>query len=278
MLIGTLQTKTFMDLEIHAILNIKLITMKTSIKLLLNALVILVTVISCGPPEQYEKGMSYYNTQKYDSAMYYFDRLLPDAEEWLDSAKNMKTLCLERMITGHDWLMYNSQLDIYSRDTSLMAKSNKVLEQELMKMIKNDSLVAFYKVFDTYKSRFNSEIMKNVMHSHIDEFLNKHKWKGTGSLSGQTLYFERDEEGANGKSAKTLNGWNKGLTIYKAIAYDKEGIFSMKPRIYRGGGSYFGKGGSVAFKGKDSLKINYGKALHNTVNYFVRDEEIKPVQ
>jgi hypothetical protein len=252
--------------------------MKTPIKLLLNALIILITVISCGPPEQYEKGMSYYNTQKYDSAMYYFDRLLPDAEEWLDSAKNMKTLCLEKMITGHDWVMYNSQLDIYSRDTALMSKSNKVLEQELSKMIKNDSLVAFYKVFDTYKARFNSEIMKTAMHSHMDGFLNTHKWKGTGSLSGQTLYFERDEEGSNGKSAKTLNGWNKGLTIYKAIAYDKEGIFTMKPRIYRGGGSYFGKGASVAFKGKDSLKVNYGKALHNTVNYFVRGDELKPAQ
>jgi hypothetical protein len=59
MLIGTLQTKTFMDLETHAILNIKLITMKTSIKLLLNALIFLITVISCGPPEQCEKGMCY---------------------------------------------------------------------------------------------------------------------------------------------------------------------------------------------------------------------------
>ena len=59
MLIGTLRTTTSMDLEILVILNCKSVTMKTSIKLLLNALIFLITVISCGPPEQYEKGMSY---------------------------------------------------------------------------------------------------------------------------------------------------------------------------------------------------------------------------
>jgi len=64
--------------------------MKTSIKLLLNALVILVTVISCGPPEQYEKGMSYYNIQKYDSAMYYFGR----GDAILTERKRIKKLTL----------------------------------------------------------------------------------------------------------------------------------------------------------------------------------------
>jgi len=59
MLIGTLRTKTSMDLGILVILNCKSVTMKTSIKLLLNALIFLITVISCGPHEQCEKGMCY---------------------------------------------------------------------------------------------------------------------------------------------------------------------------------------------------------------------------
>ena len=53
----------------------------------------------------------------------------------------------------------------------------------------------------------------------------------------------------------------------------------MQPRIFQGDGTYFGKGGSVFLVGKDSLKINYGKALRGKVIYFVRDEKIetKPV-
>jgi len=252
--------------------------MKSKYYLYVFSALIALTIVSCGPPEQYETGMNFYNTQKYDSAMYYFDRLTPDAEEWLDSAKKMKALCLDKMILGHDWVMYNAQLDVYGRDTSLMASSNKTLEQELLKMIRSDSLRAFYKVYDTYNARFNSAIMTSVMNTHVDEFLNKNYWKGTGSLAGQKLYFERDAEGSNGKSGNSLNGWNKGMTIYKAIVYTKEGVFEMKPRIYRGGGSYFGKGGSVMFKGKDSLKINYGKALHNEVSYFLRDGVLSAAQ
>lgn len=45
--------------------------------------------------------MNFYNTQKYDSALYYFDRLLPEDEEWLDSAKLMKKRCFEKMILEH---------------------------------------------------------------------------------------------------------------------------------------------------------------------------------
>ena len=39
--------------------------------LLLSYVFILgVILVSCGPPETYEKGMSYFQVQKYDSAMY----------------------------------------------------------------------------------------------------------------------------------------------------------------------------------------------------------------
>lgn len=252
--------------------------MKHKILPLFSALIFALLIVSCGPPKQYETGMNFYNLQKYDSAMYYFDRLLPDDKEWLDSAKIMKQFCLEKMILRHDWAMYNMQLDLYGRDTSLMRKSNLSLEKELLKMMRSDSLKAYYKVHDSYKNRFSSTVLASVMQTHMDEFLNDNFWKGGKGMAGHKLYFERDKEGSNAKSGKTLNGWTKGMTIYKAIVYDTNGTFSMKPRIYRGYGSYFGKGGSISFQGKDSLKINYGKALRYEKRFFIRDEKYNTAQ
>jgi hypothetical protein len=47
----------------------------------------------------------------------------------------------------------------------------------------------------------------------------------------------------------------------------------MSCRIFQGGGSYFGKGGSLTLIGKDSLKVNYGKALRNEKIIFIRMED-----
>jgi hypothetical protein len=251
--------------------------MEPKILPLFSALLFALLIVSCGPPKQYETGMNFYNLQKYDSAMYYFDRLLPDDKEWLDSAKIMKYLCLEKMISRHDWAMYNLQLDLYGRDTSLMRKSNSYLEKELLKMMRSDSLKAYYKVHDFYKNRFSSTVLASVMQTHMDEFLNNNFWKEEKNGGGK-LYFERDKEGSIAKSAKTLHGWTKGIPIYKAIVYDTNGTFSMKPRIFRGHRSYFGKGGSISFQGKDSLKVNYGKALRYEKLFFIRDEKYNTVQ
>lgn len=247
------------------------------IKNVIKFIILSCLIVSCGPPEQYEKGMVFYNTQKYDSAMYYFDRLLPADDEWLDSAKIMKSLCLKKMIVDHDWSLYNAQLDIYGRDTALMNKGNNFLKEELISMIRKDSTKAFYKVYDTYKDRFSSTVMSYAMNTHIDSFLSTNIWNGGTSLKGQRLKFERNKENIiNAVSDKSLNGWNKNMTIYKDITYDKEGVFKMSPRVFQGYyGSYFGKGGSVVFKGKDSVKINYGRALRNEIRYFIRGDKVK---
>ena len=248
--------------------------------LLLSYVFILgVILVSCGPPETYEKGMSYFQVQKYDSAMYYFDRLLPEDEEWLDSAKVMKGHCVEKIISAHDWALLSETFITYGKDTSWNNPARKFFKNELLNMIKKDSVDGFYKMFDAYKTKLPSVELADAMHYRMDSFLEGYVFNGTASLKGQKLYFERSESGVNAKSYKSLNGWDKNSTIYKDIQYDKEGVFIMQPRIYQGGGSYFGKGGSLRLVGKDSLKINYGKSLRGEVLFFIRDEKIetKPV-
>lgn len=249
--------------------------MKNKLLLLSYSSLLFISLVSCGPPESYETGMNFYNVQKYDSAMYYFDRLLPDDKEWMDSAKIMKGLCLEKMITRHDWVMYCAQLGPYGRDTALMNKASKILEKELLTMARKDSTLAFYKVYDAYLDKFSSEVMSKVMTTHIDEFLSGSEWDGRTGFEGQRLIFERDKDGMQGKSNKTMNGWNIGKTIYKNISYRKEGVMTMKPRIWGYWGEYFGGNGSMRFMGSDTLKINYGTDIRGgAINYFVRGKKL----
>jgi hypothetical protein len=231
------------------------------IKRLIYAFALGMLITSCGPPDAFEKGADFYQAQKYDSAMYYFDRLLPEDKDWLDSSKAMKKLCFEKIILAHNWELYNSQLDIYGKDSLLMNLTDKDLEEELINMINKDSTKAFYKVYDTYKDRFDSLVLTSVMNKHIDDFLKDYNWKGTKDLSKGKLKYERNSKNESQLISNINNSfWSKNIIIYKEIKYSKEGKFSMKPRIFRGGSgsSYFGRKGSLTFIGKDSLSVNYG--------------------
>jgi len=174
------------------------------------------------------------------------------------------------MILEHLWDMYSAQLIIFGKDTSLMNPSNKLLESELLKMSSGDSIASFYKLFDQYSKKFNSEIMGKVMKQHIDSFLTGYKWEGRGGINYTTLEYKINKDGVNQLSSSRE-------TWFKEITYQSEGVFSMKPKIYRGGYSYFGKNGTMRFLGKDSLKVNYGTALTGgSVYILVRGKKLEP--
>ena len=250
------------------------------IKLFSYAFAIGLLLVSCGPPETYEKGISFYQVQKYDSALYYFDRLLPEDKEWLDSAKNMKKLCFEKMIVNHDWVNYSKQLDLYGKDVLLIKTANITLEKELINMINKDSTKAFYKVYDTYKDRFDSLVLTSVMNKHIDDFLKDYNWKGTKSLSQGKLKYERNSKNESQLISNVNNYfWSKNILIYKEIKYSKEGKFSMKAKLWdnSSGGTYFTQKGSLRFISKDSLFIDYGPSNATIrICYFTRGEKLKP--
>jgi hypothetical protein len=143
-------------------------------------------------------------------------------------------------------------------------------------MIKNDSIKSFFKLYDNYKTKLPSDELKAALYYRFDSFLIGSTFKGTGSLANETIYFKRENEGdslIHALSGKSKNGWVKDNKIYKDIFYTKDGLMSMSCRIFQGGGSYFGKGGSLTLIGKDSLKVNYGKALRNEKIIFIRMED-----
>ena len=249
------------------------------IKRLIYAFALGMLITSCGPPDTFEKGADFYQAQKYDSAMYYFDRLLPEDKDWLDSSNAMKKLCFEKIILAHNWELYNSQLDIYGKDSLLMNLADKDLEEELINMSRKDSTQAFYKVYDTYKDRFNPKVLNSAMNNHIDDFLKDYSWNGTSRvLSKNKLKYEINSENVRQLISfiNSGSGWSKDKVLYKEIEYLKEGKFSMKPRIFRGGSSYFGRKGSLTFIGKDSLSVNYG-TRDIAKQTFIRGDKLEAV-
>ena len=260
-----------------------------SIATLTFSLTLLYALQSCNSaPDVFTKGYEYYTAQSYDSSLYYFDRLLPENEEWLDSAKAMKIKCFEGMAKNHKWAMLGAANSSYSADTILIAEGAKYLERELTSIWKKDSLDMLYRVIDQHKTKLPNSAVTAALNGYEESILAGYEWVGSGSLKGQKLYFVREiakdwkgnDQGnkIQGKSNRSKNGWTKNNIIYRNIAYDSAGIYNVQPRIFKSYGNrqYFSKHGSMRIIGKDTLKINYGKSLRSkSINFFIRGDKIE---
>ncbi|MDC1403560.1 hypothetical protein N8328_04060 [Crocinitomicaceae bacterium] len=258
-----------------------------SIAILTFSLTLLYALQSCNStPDAFTKGYEYYTVQSYDSSLYYFDRLLPENEEWLDSAKAMKIKCFEGMAKNHKWAMLGAANSSYSADTLLIAEGAKYLERELTSIWKKDSLDMLYRVIDQHKTKLPNSAITGALNSYEDEMLLGYYWKGIKFLKGQKLYFTReaikdykgndDDLKIHGKSALKTSFWKKNIAIYKNISYDSAGIYQVHPRIYKGYKQYFSKRGSMKFIGNDTIKINYEQRLSSSSKvYFVRGDKIE---
>jgi hypothetical protein len=242
-----------------------------------------------GPPETYHKAEQLFSIEKYDSAMYYFDRLLPEDGEWLDSAKVMKKKCIDEMINHQYWSMFSATLVNYQNDTSIVNHGHRNFISEMKRIIDMDSMAMFYRIIDNNKSIPNN-LFKTAVEYYEDKMLTGYEWESVKGMSGQYLYFVRetadDWQGKNegnkmqAKSNKSKSGWTKNNVIYRNICYDSVGIYSMQPRVFQTGyyssSQYFGKGGSMRFIGKDTVIVNYGGYVSSDNRvWFVRRDKLK---
>lgn len=256
---------------------------------LLPVIFLAITFVSCGPPDTYERGEQLYLIEKYDSAMYYFDRLLLEDGEWYDSSKVMKQKCLEKMVEKHFWKMLSNSFNIYQNDTSLVNRGNGYLDKELKRIIDMDSTRLFYEIFDNYKLSFPL-VLQNVSTYYQDKVFTGYEWNGTKSVASQKIYFVREiVKNSNGKdeglkiqakSNKSIYGWTKNKVMYRNINYDSLGIYTMQPRIFQSGYysdyEYFGKKGTMRIPHKDTLIFNYGQSLSGSNRVtFVRGNKLK---
>lgn len=258
-----------------------------SITTLLIPILLIYLLQSCNSaPDAFTKGYEFYTSKNYDSSLYYFDRLLPEHEDWLDSAKAMKIKCFQGMTKDHKWGMLGAANSTYGVDSLLINEGAKYLEKELVSIWKKDSMDMLYRIIDQHKTKLPSSAITAALNGYEDDLLLGYYWKGIKSLKGQKLYFTREiikdykgnDEGLkiHGKSALQTSYWNKNLAIYKNISYDSAGIYQVHPRIYKGYKQYFSKRGSMKFLGKDTLKINYGQRLSTSNKvYFVRGDKIE---
>ena len=252
--------------------------------------VLSIFLVSCGPPESYSKAEQLLLVEKYDSAMYYFDRMLPEDGKWYDSSKVMKKKCLELMTTKHFWPMLGSSFKLYENDTALLNHGQKALISELKSIIDKDSMRLFYEICDTYKADFGNALGASIEY-HEDKILFGHEWNGTKYLAGQRIIFTResidDSKGKNegnkiqAKSNKSRNGWTKGNVIYRNLTYNKNGIYSMQPRVFKSGYyrnyQYFSNNGSFRIANKDTVIFNYGGSVGSgNREFFVRGDKVKP--
>ena len=262
--------------------------MKKLLLILGGALLLLIT--SCGgAPETYTKAEQLYIAQKYDSAMYYFDRLLPKEEQWYDSAKVMKKKCVSAMVKDHFWPMYSATLTTYVNDTSLINYAHNALYIELKKIVDMDSMNMLYRIIDNNKT-IPSELFIRVTEYYEDNVLLGFEWESFKGMIGQKVYFTREVfynwKGENegnkiqAKSNKTKSGWTKNNVIYRNICYDSAGIYKLQPRVFQQSyyrtKQYFSKTGSMRFVHKDTIIVNYGGSIRsgNRV-WFVRRNRLE---
>lgn len=249
----------------------------------------LVLLISCGgPPETYHKAEQLYLAQKYDSAMYYFDRLLPEVEEWYDSAKIMKEKCVSAMVKDHFWPMYSAALTTYQNDSSLINHAHDALYIELKKIVDMDSMQMLYRIIDNNKT-IPSKLFMKATEYYEGKMLLGYEWESVKGMIGQKVYFTREVvdnwKGENegnkiqAKSNQTKSGWTKNNVIYRNICYDSSGIYHLQPRIFQSGyyqnKQYFDTKGSMQITHKDTIIVNYGGAVSsNNRVWFARRDKI----
>lgn len=260
-----------------------------SITTLLIPILLIYLLQSCNSaPDAFTKGYEFYTSKNYDSSLYYFDRLLPEHEDWLDSAKAMKIKCFQAMTKDHKWDMLGAANSTYGVDSLLINEGAKYLEKELVSIWKKDSMDMLYRIIDQHKTKLPSSAITAALNGYEESVLSGYEWLGSRSMKGQKLYFVREiakdwkgnDEGnkIQGKSNRSINGWTKNNIIYRNIAYDSAGIYHVQPRIFKGYGSrqYFSSRGSMRIISKDTLKINYEQRLKTTSRvYFIRGDKLE---
>lgn len=258
--------------------------MKPFGKLLLPVLLVYLVQSCNNAPSAFTKGYEYYTSKDYDSSLFYFNSVLPEDEDWLDSARAMKIKCFEGMAKDNKWKMLGAANLAYASDTLLIHEGAKSLTEELVSIWKNDSIETLYDIIDNHKANLPKMAIDSAMNAFEDHMLLGYYWKGIKALKGQKLYFTREalkgykgkDEGVkiHGRSALKTSYWKKDIVIYKNISYDSAGIFNVQPRIYKGNKQYHSKRGSMKFMGKDTIKVNYEQRLSTTNKvYFVRGDK-----
>ena len=223
-------------------------------------------------PEEFKKGKEMYFVQKFDSALFYFSTIKPDAGKWIDSAKSMQKNCFSGMIENNKYDMFNESFNLYKNDSAISLDAINNLSKSIYTILISSKKKEAYLIIDKYKGVLPDAALNKAIEEFLNYILLGSQWEIKSSqhiIKGNYIYFSRDtlkniiplKTTLNGKSSSNNSGWTKGKIIYKNIVYTKNGKFGANPLIFRGSQSYYGKRGSLEVISYDSLVINYGQQI-----------------
>jgi len=242
---------------------------------------LVVGLVSCGPPEEFKNGLDQMANKKFKRALMEFDRLDPEDKEWLDSAENRKEECFQALINRDDWSEFEESCNLYDEEGKFVRKMKRLAVDAVIERLESDSVSVLFELLDNKDNGMSEELKKMISAGYLDQVLTNSYWKGEGELRGHEIYFkwkdsEKDGEPAklHGYSNNYQNGWSKDMLMYMNIRYSKGGKFALAPRTWRFGSSSFRNNwGTLVIMGADKLKIYYGGFSHS--NYFVRGDDFE---
>jgi hypothetical protein len=236
---------------------------------LLSKVLLLISVafVSCGPPEEFEKGMTELSNKRFCKAIGEFQRIDAEDKEWQDSGKARIKQCFVGLIKSEKWEDFEEACKMMKDDKKFVGGMQQSLVDYILKKGESDTMSYVFDLLDDKENGLSDAIKKKIGDQYVSSVLTGYVWKGQGELSGHQVYFKwvdpkdgkEGDKKLHGYSNKYINSWGKDMLIYMNIRYSKKGKFSLAPRTWRWGRSSFkGNWGTMTIVSKEKIKIYYG--------------------
>lgn len=239
--------------------------------------------VSCGPPEEFEKGMTELSNKKFCKAIGEFQRIDAEDKEWQDSGKARIKQCFVGLIKSENWEDFEEACKMMKEDQKFVGGMQQSLVDYILKKGESDTMSYVFDLLDDKENGLTDELKGQISNQYLTNILTNYTWQGVGGFASHKVYFKWVEKEVKGKKTRNLHGysdnyydgWTKDMLMYMNVRYSKNGKFSMVPRMWRswyGGSSFFkGNWGTISILSKEKFKLYYGGM--SSSNYFVRKEK-----
>ena len=234
------------------------------------------SVISCGPPEEYETGIDLMSKGDYLGALNSFNTIDSTETDWIDSSRVRREECFDEIIESQNWALFHEACGTIADGQTVIDGMESKVVNSLLQVGMPDSMDFIYEILDDEENGMSEGLKKKISIEYLNRTLLGSYWEGTGDLSGHKIYFkwsekEGEEPKLNGYSSNSRNGWSTNMLMYINVRYNKKGKYKLTPRTWRFGRSSFSKNwGTLQMMDPDKVKLYYGG--FSSSNYFKRGD------
>jgi len=235
------------------------------------------SVISCGPPEEYETGIDLMSKGDYLGALNSFNTIDSTETDWIDSSRVRREECFDEIIESKNWALFHEACGTIADGQTVIDGMESKVVNSLLQVGMPDSMDFIYEILDDEESGMSEGLKNKISIEYMNRTFLGSYWVVSGSsVSGSKIYFkwaekEGEEPKLNGYSAISRNGWSKNMLMYINVRYNKKGRYKLTPRTWRGGRSTFSRNwGSLQVIDEDKFRIYYGSISESV--YFKRGD------